>query len=127
VTFDEAETSGGGADASACCDEQPGPNTPAPGQTGPGGGRLGAVVVSPFVRAGTTSAMPYNHYSLLRSLEDIFGLDHLGMAAAADLRPFGDEIYDNRFVAPVLGVEGYRLFASDGGVFNYDRSFAGSL
>jgi len=33
-TFDEAES-----DATACCGEQPGPNTPQPGITGPGGGR----------------------------------------------------------------------------------------
>jgi hypothetical protein len=39
------------------------------------------VLLSPFVRAGSTSSVPYNHYSLLRSLEDIFQLhEHIGYA-----------------------------------------------
>ncbi|MEA2381499.1 MAG: phosphatidylinositol-3-phosphatase [Solirubrobacteraceae bacterium] len=90
VTFDEA-----GNDSSACCGEQPGPNTPAPGAQsgGPGGGRTGAVLLSPFIRPGTTSSQQYNHYSLLRSIEDVFGLPHLGYAAAPGLRPFGPDVY----------------------------------
>jgi hypothetical protein len=90
VTFDEAEN-----DSSACCGEQPGPNTPAPGgqSGGPGGGRTGAVLLSPFIRPGTTSAQQYNHYSLLRSIEDVFALPHLGYAAAPGLRPFGADVY----------------------------------
>ena len=38
----------------------------APGLSGPGGGRIGAVVLSPFVKPGTVSDEPYNHYALLR-------------------------------------------------------------
>ncbi len=49
----------------ACCNETPGPNTPLPGITGLGGGRVGAVLLSPFIRRGTVSSTPYNHYSLL--------------------------------------------------------------
>jgi hypothetical protein len=90
VTFDEAEAS----EASACCSEPAGPNTPSPGIGGPGGGRVGAIVVSPWVRAGTRSDVGYNHYSLLRSLEDLFGLGHLGYAGMAGLRAFGDDVYD---------------------------------
>ncbi|MEA2279285.1 MAG: phosphatidylinositol-3-phosphatase [Solirubrobacteraceae bacterium] len=90
ILFDEA-----GSDSSACCGEQPGPNTPAPGgqSGGPGGGRTGAVLLSPFIRPGTTTAQQYNHYSLLRSIEDLFGLPHLGYAGAAGLRPFGSDVY----------------------------------
>jgi phosphatidylinositol-3-phosphatase len=92
VTFDEAET----GDASACCDEQPGPNTPNPGgpTPGPGGGRTGAVVLSPWVRPGTINGQPYNHYSLLRSLEDVFGLGHLGYAGRAGLTAFGADVFN---------------------------------
>ena len=89
VTFDEAATS----DASACCNEQPGINTALPGLTGPGGGRVGAVLVSPFITPGTTNATPYNHYSMLRSVEDLFGLSHLGLAGAAGLTPFGSDVF----------------------------------
>jgi phosphatidylinositol-3-phosphatase len=91
VTFDEAET----GDASACCNEQPGLNTPNPGALtwGPGGGRTGAVLLSPFITPGTTNPTPYNHYSLLRSVEDLYGLSHLGFAAQPGLAAFGSDVF----------------------------------
>ena len=93
ITFDEA-----GADSTACCNEQTGPNTPAPGgqSGGRGGGRTGAVLLSRFIRPGTTTSVPYNHYSLLRSIEDAFGLAHLGYAAAPGLRAFGTDVFTAR-------------------------------
>jgi phosphatidylinositol-3-phosphatase len=93
ITFDEA-----GSDSTACCNEEPGPNTPAPGgqSGGPGGGRTGAVLLSRFIRPGTTTSVQYNHYSLLRSIEDAFGLAHLGYAAAPGLRSFGTDIFTAR-------------------------------
>ncbi len=96
VNFDEAEAGPGGhADSSACCGQKPGPNTPnAGGPTpGPGGGRTGAVLLSPYIKAGTVSTTPYNHYSLLRSTEEIFGLGYLGYAGQAGLRAFGSDVY----------------------------------
>ena len=72
-------------DSSACCTEPTGPNTRAPGGNGPGGGRVGAVLVSPFIKPGTTPSAAYNHYSLLRTIEDLFGLPHLGEAAQPGL------------------------------------------
>jgi hypothetical protein len=77
IIFDEAGTS----DTTACCNEQPGPNSPMPGITGMGGGRTGAVLLSPFIRPGTVTDTGYNHYSLLASLESLFGLKRLGEAA----------------------------------------------
>jgi hypothetical protein len=94
VTFDES--SGPQTDASACCGELAGPNTPRPGITGPGGGRTGAVLLSPFIKPGTRSAAPYNHYALLRSIEDLFGLPYLGYAAAPGLAGFGADVYTAR-------------------------------
>lgn len=79
VNFDESD--GPQSDSSACCGETPGPNSPLPGITGLGGGRTGAVLVSPFIKGGTASATAYNHYSLLASIEDAFGLSRLGYAA----------------------------------------------
>ena len=116
VTFDEADielkydkatntVKAEGGDSSACCGEQAGPNiTPeakvfgnlpdqGPGVMGPGGGRIGAVLISPLIKHGTVSKTPYNHYSLLRSLEDMFGLDHLGYAGQAGLQAFGADIF----------------------------------
>jgi phosphatidylinositol-3-phosphatase len=96
VTFDEAEATPGKGDASACCNEQPGPNTPNPGGliAGPGGGKVGAVLLSPYIRPGTVINTPYNHYSLLRSVEDLFGLSHLGYAGQAGLKPFDETIFN---------------------------------
>jgi hypothetical protein len=93
VTFDEAST----GDASACCGEKQGPNTPNNGgpTPGAGGGRVGAVLLSRFIKPGTQTKQEYNHYSLLRSAEDMFGLTHLGYAAASGLRPFGADIFTN--------------------------------
>ena len=69
------------------------PDVPLPGRTGPGGGRTGAVLLSPLIRPGTVSTVPYNHYSLLRTIEDIFGLPHLGDAAMPQVRSFGPDVF----------------------------------
>jgi phosphatidylinositol-3-phosphatase len=93
VTFDESN----GADpegSSACCAERPLPGAKfRPGFGGPGGGRIGAVVLSRFVKPGTVSAVPYNHYSLLRTVEAIFSQPPLGYAAEPDLAPFGPDVF----------------------------------
>jgi phospholipase C len=96
ITFDESD--GVAPDAfDACCKEQPLPTDPnQPGLRGPGGGRIGAVLLSPYIRPGTVSAVPYNHYSLLRTVEDAFNLGHLGYAAEPGLRPFGPDIFSRR-------------------------------
>jgi phosphatidylinositol-3-phosphatase len=98
VTFDEAEAEpGANADASACCNERPGPNTINPGGPipGAGGGRIGAVMLSPCIQPSTVSNRPYNHYSLLRSIENNFGLAHLGYAGQSGLQPFNVDILNN--------------------------------
>jgi hypothetical protein len=93
ITFDESDGTGAEGIA-ACCGEQPLRGSPLPaGFTGPGGGRIGAVLLSPFIRSGTISDVPYNHYSLLRTVEDIFGLAHLGYAAEPGLTSFGRDVF----------------------------------
>jgi hypothetical protein len=82
----------------------------------PGGGITGSVLISPLIKPGTVSDTSYNHYSWLRTMEDIFqvakgtghatlpagtvsgGLDnqgHLGFAAQAGLMPFGTDVFNN--------------------------------
>jgi hypothetical protein len=93
VTFDEADTDNGNpADATACCNEMPGPASASPGVTGPGGGRIGTVLISPFIRGGTVSTVPYNHYSTLATIEDIFGLPKLGQARTVS-GTFGRDVF----------------------------------
>jgi len=90
VTFDEADTESTDG-AAACCGEGPGPNSPLPGIYGMGGGRTGSVLVSPFLRPGTLNNTGYNHYSLLRTIENTFGLAPLGHAETA--RGFGYDVW----------------------------------
>ncbi|WP_233265482.1 alkaline phosphatase family protein [Leifsonia sp. AG29] len=94
ITFDESE--GPQSDASSCCGEGPGPNSPQPGITGSGGGLVGALVLSPFVKGGTWSTTPYNHYSLLASIEDTFSLPYLGYAGQTGLNRFGLDVYNGK-------------------------------
>ncbi|MFL5838940.1 MAG: alkaline phosphatase family protein, partial [Thermoleophilaceae bacterium] len=72
-------------------------STPADGNsvkpTG-GGGRVGMVLLSPYILPKSVNTTGfYNHFSLLRSIEDLFGLDHLGYAAAPKLPAFDDSVY----------------------------------
>ncbi|HEX5526140.1 MAG TPA: alkaline phosphatase family protein [Solirubrobacterales bacterium] len=90
VTFDESASG-----ASSCCNEPAGPNTPNNGgpEYGSGGGRVGAVMLSPCIEPGTVTQTPYNHYAFLRWSEDDFGLPHLAYAGAAGLKPFGSDVF----------------------------------
>jgi hypothetical protein len=89
ITFDESESG-----AASCCGETTGPNTVNNGglDPGSGGGRVGAVMISPCIRPGTVSGADYNHYSYLRWVEDNFGLPHLANAAPADVGSFGADV-----------------------------------
>ena len=83
----------------------------------PGGGDTGSVLISPYITPGTVSTTDYNHYSWLRTVEDLFkvsqcagtatditlpagtvcgGLDgqgHLGYAAQVGLTGFGSDVF----------------------------------
>ncbi|HUB73005.1 MAG TPA: alkaline phosphatase family protein [Solirubrobacteraceae bacterium] len=90
ITFDESD--GPQSDATSCCEEQPGPGSPLPGITGPGGGRVGAVLLSPYIKPGTVSAVPYDHYSSLASFESLLGLPRLAYAATVPAT-FGADVF----------------------------------
>ncbi|MBI1397236.1 MAG: hypothetical protein GC151_14785 [Betaproteobacteria bacterium] len=126
LTFDES----GFEDARACaaddqedCRSPTGPNVTNPGyspilgmfglQKPPtaayqyaGGGQIGAVVFNRrFIEPGSVNTtQSYNHYSALRTYEDILGITrggddgfgHLGYAAAAHVRPFGPDVFNRR-------------------------------
>jgi hypothetical protein len=85
----------------------------------PGGGDTGSVLISPLIKPGTVTSKYYNHYSWLRTMEDLFltgrncvnpanadtplaagtvcgGLDgqgHLGYAAQPGLAAFGPDVF----------------------------------
>jgi hypothetical protein len=58
-----------------------------------GGGRVGALLLSPYVTAGGTIGAPYDPFSLLASIEGLFGLDPIGYAKDTKLKPFGPKVY----------------------------------
>jgi hypothetical protein len=97
ITSDESATS----DTSSCCGEQAGPGSPRPGITGMGGGRVGTLAIGRCVRRGAKDGTPYNHYSLLRSLEDLYGIrhggtdgkGHLGFAGVKGPTSFGPDLF----------------------------------
>jgi hypothetical protein len=111
VIFDEAA----GGDSSSCCGELPGPAAPEPGGTGPGGGRTGAVLLSPCIAPGTVTNTPYNHYTMLGSVENKFGLSDLGYAGLPHSTYFGTDIYKRqcgpsppRITSGIVAVNGTR-------------------
>jgi hypothetical protein len=94
ITTDEAPSSGELADSSSCCGQPQFPNLPAATSAlGPeGGGQVGALLLSPFIKQGV-SQEPYNHFSLLRTVEDLFGLPHLGYAGLSKVSSFEPSIF----------------------------------
>jgi hypothetical protein len=56
----------------------------------------GAVMLSPCIRPGTVSHVAYNHHTMLRSVEDLFRLPHLGYAGLSGARSFGSDIFTRR-------------------------------
>ena len=139
VTFDE----GGLTDTTACCNEQPGPNWAYPGFSpllgtpptipgaDPGGGRTGALLLnSTYIQPGTVDTTgSYNHYSALRSYEDLLGLTsggadglgHLGFAAASGLAPFGQDIFQPA-VAPTITTNPLSQTASSGNTLTFSAA-----
>jgi hypothetical protein len=69
------------------------------GQTSPtgGGGQVGLLLISPWVKAGTTDVIDYyNHFSLLASIEDLFNLKHLGYANESGLPALDAGTFDGK-------------------------------
>ncbi|HTU79302.1 MAG TPA: alkaline phosphatase family protein [Solirubrobacteraceae bacterium] len=98
ITVDEAPSSGAFAESSSCCGQPLFPNDPAKTLIGTprGGGVVGALLLSPFVKGATTSHEPFNDFSLLRTIEDLFALKHLGYAALPAVKSLEPSLFVNR-------------------------------
>jgi hypothetical protein len=103
VTFAQAPQEGEAADESGCCLDLDFPNLPDAGSqapaTGPvhehgGGGRVGLLLLSPFIEPGTTSEAYFNHFSLLITIEELFELERIGYAAEPALTGFDESIFN---------------------------------
>ncbi len=76
ITFDENDDKTASDHPNGCCGFGDAHN--------PGGGWIPTIVVTNHGPRGRTDATPYNHYSLLRTTEEAFGIsDYLGHAADA--------------------------------------------
>jgi hypothetical protein len=95
LTADEAPSSGEFEDSSSCCGQPAFPNMPPPagGIGPPGGGQVGALLLSPFIKGGATVQETYNHFSLLRTVEDLYGLGHLGYAGGKEVSSFAPSLF----------------------------------
>jgi hypothetical protein len=107
ITFAQAPHTEASTDSSACCATPEYPNLPvpaappsAPPASGPvkptgGGGRVGMLLISPYVEPGSLNeAGYYNHFSLLLSIEELFGLPPLGYAAEPALTAFDSSVFN---------------------------------
>ena len=106
ITFDQAPQEGQNADASGCCMSSEFPNiAPSGGEsssaaattgaTPAGGGKVGLLLISKYVKPGSFNATgQYNHFSLLRSVENLFALQPLGYAQEPGLLTFDSSVFN---------------------------------
>jgi hypothetical protein len=106
----------------------------------PGGGDTGTVLISPLIKPGTVSSTYYNHYSTLRTMEDLLltgqtctnpsnadtpliagtvcggldGLGHIGYAAQAGLASFGPDVFTAVSYTTVTTPPGYQAVGGSG-------------
>ncbi len=101
----------------------------------PGGGDTGTVLISPLIKPGTVTGTYYNHYSTLRSIEDLLltgqpctdtaltagsvcgGLDgqgHIGYAAQAGLGDFGPDVFSAESFTAAPVPSGYQAVSGTG-------------
>ena len=98
ITTDEAPSSGEFEDSSSCCGQPRFPNLGAAsvGITGRplGGGAVGALLLSPFIKGHESSQEQYDHFSLLATIEDLFGVKRLGYAGLSGVTPLAPSIFN---------------------------------
>jgi phosphatidylinositol-3-phosphatase len=106
ITFAQAPQGGPEPDTSACCSTPEYPNLP-PAASPPaatntpvketgGGGRVGMLLLSPFVEPGSSNESGYyNHFSFLLSVGELLGVTPpLGYAAEPALAAFDNTVFN---------------------------------
>lgn len=104
ITSAQARQTGEAPDTSSCCISPVYPNLPPAPETETetglvkatgGGGKVGLLLISPFVEPGSVNeTVTYNHYSLLLTIEELFGLEKLGYASEPALLPFDESVFN---------------------------------
>lgn len=104
VNWDENESSGlsspnrGYASSTGCCSSP----------VGQGGGRVPAIVITNAPNH-TVSLHPYNHYSLLRTVQDNFGLGCLAHTCNGDVQPMFDLFNGTATATPLAFTQGFAV------------------
>ncbi len=129
ITFAQAPQAGPTPDPSACCATPAYPNlsvaaapeAAAPAAEGPikptgGGGRVGMLLISPYVEPGSVNESGYyNHFSLLLSIENLFGLEPIGYAGNLALGAFDSSVYNATTQAPATAAKRAAILLSRAG------------
>lgn len=104
LTWDENESSGlsspnrGYASTAGCCASPP----------NEGGGRVATIVIT-NTPMHTVSLHPYNHYSLLRTIEDNWGLSCLANTCDPSVQPMTDLIPGTGATYPIPFTQGFAV------------------
>lgn len=107
ITSAQAPQAGEGADQSTCCLAPAYPNLPpAEGPTerptttespvleSGGGGKVGLLLISPFVEAGKVEEAEYaNHFTLLKTLATMLRIEPTGYAAEEEVSTLGADLF----------------------------------
>lgn len=96
ITVDAAPASGEWADSSSCCGQPRFPNLAAAGTalSPPGGGQVGMLLLSPFIeKGGALVQSTYDHFSLLATVEQLFGLPKLGYAGLSGVNTLSPSLF----------------------------------
>ncbi|HEY2631255.1 MAG TPA: alkaline phosphatase family protein [Solirubrobacteraceae bacterium] len=98
ITIDQAPTTGEYADSSSCCGQPKFENLPpasgAAALAPPGGGQVGMLLLSPFIKKGGALVQDtYNHFSFLATVEQLFGLSKLGYAGLSEVKTLSPSVF----------------------------------
>lgn len=96
ITVDAAPSSGEWADSSSCCGQPRFPNVSSSSSalSAAGGGQVGMLLLSPFIKKGGSLVQStYNHFSLLATVEQLFGLPKLGYAGLLEVKALSPSLF----------------------------------
>jgi hypothetical protein len=96
ITVDAAPSSGEWADSGSCCGQPRFPNVSSSSGalSAAGGGQVGMLLLSPFIKKGGSLVQStYNHFSLLATVEQLFGLPKLGYAALSEVKALSPSLF----------------------------------
>jgi phosphatidylinositol-3-phosphatase len=116
ITSAQAPQAGEHPDPSACCLAPTYPNLPPPAAStdaheesvvpSGGGGKVGLLLISPLVKPETVEELEYaNHFTLLKTLAGMFGVEPPGYAAEEEVPTLDPELFAEEEAAETAAAE----------------------